>query len=212
VDFTTLTGAKTAAGSIRRWINYDEADSDHIIAQSENWLAQKLRVRRMVAKATDLTLASGASTIDLSTELPYFLDAIRLHIQGYGKVTFVHEDDMDMLRGEDTDGDISTGVPSYWTVVGETIYFDTEADQEYTIYLTYYKKPTPLSADNTTNIYTQHYSALFQMVCMGWAYVEALKDDARATSMFTSAEAHIATLLGTDDLSRRAQEYDHSAS
>lgn len=206
MTWTVLTGAKTAAGSIRWLINYGEIDPESVLRDSENWIAQHLRVRRMRARAA-LTLSTGASSIDLETEVPLFLDPIRLWMQGYGKLTFIHEDEIDEARAADTDGALNDGCPTQWTISGSSLLLDTEADQSYQLVLSHYAKPEALSASNETNLYTETYPALLRAVATAYAYIEA-KDEARATALFSHARAFIEQIAINDDLSRRGQEIE----
>lgn len=206
MNFTTLTSTKSTTGSIPYWLNFDNIDATGVLRDAENWINQHLRVRRMQARAT-LTLSDGENSIDLSSDVPSFLDPIRLYAQGYGEICLTHEGELDYLRATDTDGDLAEDLPTYWVLIGETIYFDTEADQDYTLFLTYYSKPTALSASNETNLYTDTYPALLRAVCMGFGYLEA-KDENRAGALFDSARRYMAQIAVNDDLARRSAVYN----
>ena len=53
--------------------------------------------------------------------------------------------------------EVSPGMPSYFTVVGNELQFDRVPDSEYTIQIQYYRKALPLTAANQTNeILTDH--------------------------------------------------------
>jgi hypothetical protein len=204
-----LTAAKSQNGSIQRWVNNDTVDPEEIIAEAENWLAATLRVNRGMKTRATLTLAEGDSSIDLSTTdgTTRFLDPINLHLQGFGKLSYQHEDTLDDFRAAETDGTLMTGPPTLYTIIDRTIYFDTEADTTYSMVLTFFDEPAALSASNTTNLYTTRFRALFKTVCMGFCYI-FLKDENRATGLFNTALSYIAKLHETDDLVRRGQEYD----
>jgi hypothetical protein len=207
MDFDTLTAAKTTNGSIARWLNTSEVDAEEIIGETEDWLAQRLRVRRMQERTTT-SLSEGESELDLASSIPDFLDPLGIRIQGQGMwLRFVAEDMIDDLRGENEDGELSETTPSAFTIIGNTIYFDVTADDDYTLIVVYYARPPALSDSQQTNLYTEQYRPLFKAAAMGFGYV-FLKDEARASQMFQSAESHIAKCLETDDLVRRGQVID----
>jgi hypothetical protein len=206
MDWTTLTGAKTVAGSVASWVNSDKVPSADVVADAENWLAQKLRTRRMEARA-DVTLLTGDSDLDLTSDLPGFLDPVNVYIRGYGMIESIPEDDIDRVRDADVDGTLQADTPAYYAVVGDRMIFDTKADQDYVLSVTYFKEPDALSDSTATNLYTTRYRVLFKAVAMGFAYV-FLKDETRAAALFQSALSHIQTLEETDDLVRRGQIYD----
>lgn len=207
MDFDTLTAAKTVNGSIARWLNTAEVDAEEIVAETEDWLSQRLRVRRMQERTT-VTLLTGESQLELSSSIPDFLDPMGIRVQGEGTwLRYVAEDAIDDLRQEDEDGALSETTPSAFTIIGNTVYFDVEADEDYTLIVLYYARPPALSASQQTNLYTEQYRPLFKAAAMGFGYV-FLKDEARASQMFQSAEGHIAKCLETDDLVRRGQVFD----
>lgn len=206
MSWNTLTAAKTESGAIKRWVSNNEVDSEELVGESENWLAQRMRVRGMERYTTDVVLGEGDSEIDLVSELSDFLDPVTVRIQGQCRLRFVSEEEIFPIRGEDEEGNLSSSTPSAYTIINNTMLFDVEADQDYTLIIVYYAKPTELAADNQTNLYTEKYRVLFKAVAMGFAYV-FLKDETRATQMFASAEGHLASLMETDDLVRRGQEY-----
>lgn len=75
----------------------------------------------------------------------------------------------------------STGMPQFYTVVGNEIQFNRTPDSEYTIELQYYRKAEPLNDDNQTNeILANHpsiylYGALAQIFAYAMDDVQLLK-------------------------------------
>lgn len=206
MNWDTLTADKDTDGSIRRWLNTSTLDPTETIADAENWLSQRLRVRRMWRRDI-VPLVEGASEIDLRTDVPLFLDPISVRVQGSGRLVYVPEDTIDDWRGETRDGELSAAEPCAFTIIGTDMLFDTEADTDYALIVTYYQRPPSLSEAIQTNLYTEHFRVLFKAVMMGIGYT-FLKDETRASPYFESAEIHVLKAMQTDDLIRRGQEYD----
>lgn len=209
MTWTTLTGDKNTAGSIRRWINWDKIDPEEIIAEGEDWMALFLRtslMQKRVDTADALVLAEGDSSIDLAAELDDFLDPLMFFLVGYGRLSYVAQDEFDTMRWPDADDlSLNSGTPSRFGIVGRTMYFDVAADQEYKIIGQYYGKPTPLSADNQTSIYTTDYRLIFKNALLGSAY-QLPKDAAMQDAHYKKALGMISQQKVMDDLMLRAQQ------
>lgn len=206
MTYSTLTGSKSTAGSVRYLINFAEIDAESIVRDSENWLNQNLRLRRLQDRAY-LTLNEGESEIDLATNVPLFLDPVRLWLQGTGALPFIHEDEIDRWRDAETDGTLTTGAPNFWTLSNTTMLFDMEADDAYNLVFSHYAKPEPLAATtNETNLYTDEYPALMRKVVTAYAYIER-KEEERAAALFAMADNFINKLKVSDDQSRRSMEF-----
>ena len=205
MNWTALVGGRGRVGSIRSWVNAD-VPSAEIITLAEDWLAQHLRVRKMV-KRTTVSLAENDSSVTLSTSISDFLDPIRVELRGYGPLIYYHEDDIDMLQGADEDGTLNAGIPTYFAIVGGTMMFDCKCDDDYTLIVTHYFRPAALSSSSTTNEYTSNYSSLFKAICMAFAYASPpLNNDEKASNYFMAASQYVEKILQMDDLSRRTQQ------
>lgn len=207
MTFTSLTAAKTEAGSIARWVNKSNLPAEEIVADAENWLGEFLRVRGMMTRTT-ITLAEDANTIDLADALPSFLDPVAVKVQGSNFLIFVPEDEIDEWRDEGDDGTLQSDEPGRFSIIGDTMLFDTTADQDYTLIVIHFARPTALSSENGTNLYTTRFRALMKYACMGFAY-EWLKDEKRASERFQAAMNHMNRINETDDLVRRGMSYEH---
>lgn len=85
--------------------------------------------------------------------------------------------------------DVSTGQPTFFTIVGNEIQFDRTPDSEYTIEIQYFRKAIPLSDDNLTNeILTNHPSIyLFGALVALNAYSLDTEQQSKYTQMFIGA-------------------------
>ena len=153
------TELKTA---IANWLNRSDLTSeisDDFIKLTEADLNSKLRIRKMVTQSS--------FTIDSETEaLPTgFLQVRDMYIlSGSTKhpLRYMTPSQMDQVKGTST-----TGVPSSYTILGDTFRFMPKPDSNYTAYVNYYKSFDALSSTNTTSyILTNHpsiylYGSLF---------------------------------------------------
>ena len=156
---SNYTELKTA---IANWLNRSDLTSeisDDFIKLTEADLNSKLRIRKMVTQAS--------FTIDSETEaLPTgFLQVRDMYIlSGSTKhpLRYMTPSQMDQVKGTST-----TGVPSSYTILGDTFRFMPKPDSNYTAYVNYYKSFDALSSTNTTSyILTNHpsiylYGSLF---------------------------------------------------
>ena len=156
---SNYTELKTA---IANWLNRSDLTSeisDDFIKLTEADLNSKLRIRKMVTQSS--------FTIDSETEaLPTgFLQVRDMYIlSGSTKypLRYMTPSQMDQVKGTST-----TGVPSSYTILGDTFRFMPKPDSNYTAYVNYYKSFDALSSTNTTSyILTNHpsiylYGSLF---------------------------------------------------
>ncbi len=84
---------------------------------------------------------------------------------------------------------VSTGRPSYFTIVGNELQFDRVPDSEYTIQIQYYRKAPALTALNQTNeILTNHPSIyLFGALAAIFGYAQDTQQEALYINKFISS-------------------------
>jgi hypothetical protein len=84
---------------------------------------------------------------------------------------------------------VSTGRPTFFTIVGNEIQLDRVPDSEYTLEIQYYRKAEPLSDDNLTNeILTNHPSIyLFGALTAVFSYSQDTEQHLKYNGMFISA-------------------------
>lgn len=112
------------------------------LAEHEMWnnAQTQLRIR-------ETETVSSAATSARYLELPPSFEKARSVLlevaNGLNEVKF--RAPQEMVR------QISSGMPRFFTVVGNELEFDRVPDSEYTIQIQYYKKPEPITEDNQTN-------------------------------------------------------------
>ena len=150
---SNYTELKTA---IANWLNRSDLTSeisDDFIKLTEADLNSKLRIRKMVTQAS--------FTIDSETEaLPTgFLQVRDMYIlSGSTKypLRYMTPSQMDQVKGTST-----TGVPSSYTILGDTFRFMPKPDSDYTAYVNYYKSFDALSSTNTTSYILTYHPSIY---------------------------------------------------
>lgn len=204
MNYTTLTGSVTTAGSIRYAINFARVDADGILEEAQEWIYQRLRVRQMMATA-NVSISSAASTASFPTG---YLDPIQFGIPGH--VNTLRLKDAEWFRshlGWDEDAALPEGPPSYWCDFDTTIQFDTKADQAYTAKMVFFKKPDLLSGSNETNWLTDRYPTLVRRACLMFS-AESRKEYEMMNNAELKALQLIEDIKVESDLAMRGWEPD----
>ena len=155
---TTYSELKT---SIADWLNRSDLTTQiaDFIALTEADFNSKLRVRAMISQAN---VTVNAETAALPTDFLQIRDFYILNGQTKVPLTYTTPAQMDTTSGTST-----TGKPTTFTILGDTIRFSPKPDATYTAVMNYFKRFSPLSSSVTTNfILTNHpaiylYGALF---------------------------------------------------
>ena len=150
---SNYTELKTA---IANWLNRSDLTSeisDDFIKLTEADLNSKLRIRKMIAQTS--------FTVDTETEaLPTgFLQVRDMYIlSGSTKhpLRYMTPSQMDQVKGTST-----TGVPSSYTILGDTFRFMPKPDSNYTAYVNYYKSFDALSSTNTTSYILTYHPSIY---------------------------------------------------
>lgn len=198
MSYTTLTGAKTAEGSLKYWINYSKLDVDAALEDAQALINQTLRVREMQAAAT-VSITSGSETAALPDR--YLASLSMRDVTNNANLEHKEWSDLENLR-DYSSGVISTGKPCYYSVFGELFQFDTKADTAITARLMFYQSPLPLSADNPTNFLTTRYPHLMRAACLAAGY-----DQMRNTEAYTIAMQRMAAFVAS--INTQAEIDDH---
>ena len=210
MTYAILTAAKTTDGSIKNWVSHDSIPSGEILADAQDWLAARVRNRRMLKLGTALTIVADDESAALASD---FLDPLSFNVRSGGAMEFIPEEDLLRLRARHATDGLGAGEPHYFTWFGETptAYFDLKADGSYTIDYIYYAKPAVLvSSTNETNLWTNQYRLPLRHACTAYAY-EWLKDYDRAKAELSVATLEVEKRAQTDDLGRRGQVFDIEA-
>ena len=163
MDWTTLTSAKSVAGSIASWINSDSVTpiASTLIQEAESFIYRRLRHWRMLSKAT------GAMVIgqDYIAQPSDYLEAKLLMITGVNKMKLTRKTIEEVTYAYQYDG---TGarvnqMPLRYSNDGSNLAFESPSDQTYPYLLRYFAQPAALSGTNTTNFLTNIYPRLMRV-------------------------------------------------
>ena len=199
MDFTSLTADKSTSGSIRRWVNHADVDSDAVLEDAQALVCQTLRVREMRSEFTPLTLVAG----DYSKALPAgFLDPIALYdLTNSIKLTLRAEEWLGDARAYQN-GALASGTPRNVAIFSEALQFDVAYDAAATLKLLGFRAPTLLSLVSPTNFLTTRYPHILRAACLARAY-SYRNNDERAAAELQNLAAFIAKTNIESDLTYR---------
>lgn len=150
---TTYTELKT---SLANWLNRSDLTTeigDDFIKLTEADLNSKLRVRAMIAQ---VNITVDAETAALPTD---FLQIRNFYIlSGQTKTPLVYTTPASM---DTTSGTSTTGLPTTFTILGDTLRFSPKPDATYTAVMNYFKKFPALSSTNATNYILASHPAIY---------------------------------------------------
>ena len=151
-----LTTYTTLKASIANWLNRSDLTTeiqDDFIKLTEADLNSKLRVRSMIAQ---VNITVNAETADLPTD---FLQIRNFYIlSGQTKTPLVYTTPSSM---DTTSGTSTTGKPTTFTILGDTLRFSPKPDATYTAVMNYFKKFPALSSTNATNYILASHPAIY---------------------------------------------------
>ena len=157
-----LTNYTELKASLANWLNRSDLITeiaDDFIKLAEADFNSKLRVRSMVAQTT---ITINAETEALPTGFLQVRDFYILSGSTKCPLRYATPSQMDQMQGTS-----NTGLPSVYTILGDTFRFSPKPDATYTAFINYYKSFDALSDTTTTNyILTTHpaiylYGSLF---------------------------------------------------
>lgn len=196
MNYTTLVADKSTEGSIKYFVRHSEVPSDYILERAQDAIYQVLRVREMV-KRLEGTITTGDTTLVLPTDTLEIMSLFRTGSNA-GRLIMLDQEHFEARLGADANGDLPVSVPCFCTYDQTTIYFDTEADDDYPYRLWYVQKPAMLSGSNLTNFLTTRYGNILEAMCKHYAY-EHRENDNKAAAELEKAMAYI---------QRANEEYD----
>ena len=146
----------TLKASIANWLNRSDLTAeiqDDFIKLTEADLNSKLRVRSMIAQ---VNITVNAETAALPTD---FLQIRNFYIlSGQTKTPLVYTTPASM---DTTSGTSTTGLPTTFTILGDTLRFSPKPDATYTAVMNYFKKFPALSSTVSTNFILENHPAIY---------------------------------------------------
>ena len=150
---TTYTELKA---SLANWLNRSDLTTeigDDFIKLAEADFNSKLRVRSMIDQ---VSITISAETVALPTDFLQIRDFYILAGQTKTPLVYATPATMDATSGTST-----TGRPSTFTILGDTIRFSPKPDASYTAKMNYFKKFPALSSSVATNYILGSHPAIY---------------------------------------------------
>ena len=151
-----LTTYTTLKASIANWLNRSDLTAeiqDDFIKLTEADLNSKLRVRSMISQ---VNITVNAETVALPTD---FLQIRNFYIlSGQTKTPLVYTTPSSM---DTTSGTSTTGKPTTFTILGDTLRFSPKPDATYTAVMNYFRKFPALSSTVSTNFILENHPAIY---------------------------------------------------
>ena len=150
---TTYTELKV---SLANWLNRSDLTTeigDDFIKLTEADFNSKLRVRSMI---TQVSITVDAETAALPTDFLQIRDFYILAGQTKTPLVYATPASMDATSGTST-----SGRPSSFTILGDTVRFSPKPDATYTAVMNYFKKFPALSSTVATNYILGSHPAIY---------------------------------------------------
>lgn len=214
MDWNQLTGAKTTAGAISRWLNTAQlssgtnGDADTILQEAQQEIYTRLRHWRMLPPPVSGTLTIGSDALTPPSD---FLEPYLLFLTGnyFGELKQKTPNEVIGMWQYDGTGARVQQRPTVYYFNQSAIQFESVADLAYTYSLLYYQVPAMLSATNLTNFLTQYYPRLIRTATM-MAGAEWTKESNQGTYDRTyweqQFEAELLNVQAASDRAHRALE------
>jgi ribosomal protein S18 len=206
VDYTTLTGAKTTAGSIKYLVNYERLDPESILVEAQAYIFGSLRVKEMEVTAA---ITQTADT-DIDETLPTdFCDVVS--IQNYlGDRPMQHVTPRELTglyRAHDTDaadGTVETGTQSVFAVYDGKVNFDVMADTTVTLLMHYLSSEGKITSGQTSSWLTTRYPQILLAAVRYFAFLH-MENDGQADRWLKILDSAIVKANVEADLHRGVQ-------
>jgi hypothetical protein len=186
---STYADLKTA---VQAWINKTSisASADDFITLAEAYLNTELRTQQQMVLATGTV---SANPIDLSTELTRFARMRSLSISVGGGDRILNYISQDLRMARYSDG--ASGVPEFYTLIGDNLYLDPAPADTYSYTAMYYQRLAPLSG--TINWLYSRYPNIYLYASLSEAAIFA-KDQNAAQGYIALRDRYIGALKAAD--------------
>jgi hypothetical protein len=204
-DYGTLTGTKSAVGSIRSWVNYELIDVEGALLDAQAYIYGALRVREMRSLAT-VAIEAGAFSAPLP---PGFLEAIKFQLPNGDEIQPKDEADLLELQMRDDDGELEESEPSAYAIWDEAFQFDAKSPFAYPARLLHHRRLPYLGRQNQTNFLTTRYPGLLRVACLMHA-ADGIQDDEQYARWKSRTDELIARANVEADLAMRGRDFTPS--
>ncbi len=206
MDYNSLTGGVTTAGSIAQWVNSSQVQvsSSAIIEEAESWIYRRLRHWRMLTDPIPGVMAIGNDWITSPDDLlePFLLWTTGQYFQFLQQKT--PQEVIANWAYTGTGTLRSPQQPALYYQAADSLRFDSPANLAYFYNLIYFKQPAALSTSNPNNFLVRTYPRLMRCACMAGA-CEFVKDSGQGNFDRTYWET-----LAQDEIDKAQAESDRA--
>jgi hypothetical protein len=213
MDYNTLIGAGTTAGSLANWANSTAVTgaAPTILEEAQGWVYSRLRHWQMIT-STSGTATASTTALTLPTN---FLEDKKLRITGTAAMTLTRKPLQNVIDAQtyDSTGARVANAPSYYANDGSNLQFDTMTDQAYPFTLWFYGRPALLgtASASSTNFLTGKYPRLLRCAAM-IGVCEFMKDNGAGaydkSYWETEAEKELSNAQRESDMHQRSAEVE----
>lgn len=206
VTYDLLLADKATDGSIRNWVRSDAVPPLTILRMSENWIAQRLRIRQMIESSNDENggygvLSFGQTSIDVPDRC-LAVKSFRIVIPyDYALIPKTFEELQELTKRQ-SDGTLQATNPEHFAFLGSKIYFDSQMAENLSYEMIGIYALPPLSQDNRTNYLTDQALSLLMMACAGFAS-EYMNEPEESQRWLLGAAAEIQRINATHAMDQR---------
>jgi hypothetical protein len=195
MGFATYTELKTSIANYLGRTDLTAVIPD-FITFAETRLAREIRTRQTLKSAT-ATMTASDSTIGLPTD---FLEMRDIFIQGNPRNTVSYLSPSLFSRNARAG---ESGLPVYYTIIGQEIQFAPVPDSAYVLEMLYYYKPAALSTSVASNVYLANFpdALLYASLAEAEPY---LMNDARIQTWATLYDRATTDINSSDENSEYA--------
>jgi hypothetical protein len=219
MDYTSLVGTKTTAGSIAQWINVKDTildlagilyDAQCLLYNGGLNLGGKtinpLRVRDMITTGASVSLSAGAWAASLPSD---FISPIALCDPLL--TPLAHRDIPSLKRRRNLSDGVAQQAtyPFCYAIDGSQFLFDYAPIEAITLVLDYYARPAVLSGSNTTNFLTTKYSPLLRAACLV-AAADFMNDDGKYTRNVSKLAGMLEAINVTNEADLQNMQIDRT--
>ena len=157
---------------------------------AQDRMTRDLRTREML-KVVTTTTTGGDATVELPSD---FLEMREIHFDANPAITLQYQSPDLFFRNRVT---TDSGVPEFYSIIGQEFQFAPEPDSSYTIQMLYYAQPTYISSSVSSNLYLANFSdaLLYATLAEAEPY---LMNDARIQVWATMYDRAISNILKND--------------
>jgi hypothetical protein len=167
MNYEIIIGDKNVSGALRNTLNNNRIPVIQVVAEAEQWLYERLRVREMLTSTTG-TMTASATAVGLPARYRQAKDFIFTGTRA-GRCRLKSPETVRQAWTWNANGVRSSGMPSMYYADASSLIFDRMADQAYTYDFMHYQALAPLTSTNSENVLTGRALRATMLACRAFA-------------------------------------------